>query len=397
MYDYPGEYTVQSDGNDYSKIRIEELHAGYEVFHGQANARGIATGCTFTLKPIVAQTLREDEARKYLITSSSFHLLADDYGSSSSHGGQLFSCSFTAIDAQRQYRSPRITPKPLIQGPQTAIVVGPKGDEIYTDQYGRVKLQFHWDRYGKADENSSCWIRLSQAGWAGKKWGALHIPRIGQEVIVEHLEGDPDLPIITGRVFNGDCMPPYDLPAEKTKTTLKSNSSKGGQGFNEIRFEDKKGEEQIFIHGEKNEDVRIKNNAYEWIGNDRHLIVVHDQIEHVENNRNETVDANHMEKIGQDRHLTVTGKEAVQISGSKSLTVSGDVIEVFQGNHSEQTTNNCYVKAMNVIIEGMQNVTIKVGGTSIALGPDGVAITGPQIQIQGSAMVQVQGGMVKIN
>jgi len=451
IYDYPGDYTQPADGTGYSKVRIEELQANYETVRGQATARGIATGCTFTLD-IVTDDLRKDQGREYLVIAADYHI---DVGSLESGGGSEhdnFSCSFSAIATDEVFRSARLSPKPLIQGPQTAMVVGPSGEEIYTDQYGRVKLQFHWDRYGKADENASCWVRVSQL-WAGKNWGAMHIPRVGQEVIVEFLEGDPDCPIITGRVYNAASMPPYSLPGEKTKSTNKSNSSKGGGGFNEIRFEDKKGSEQIFVHGEKDEDIRIKNDAKEWIGNDRHLVVVHDQVEHVQNNRNETVDADHKESIGKDRHLNVTGKEAVSIGGSKSLSVTGDVIEVFQGNHSEQVTSDYYLVADNIVIEGQTSITIKVGQSFIAIDATGISlgtagtidtkdtggltmstdagatfkssgdmslqsqgaanvqstgamslksqaqatVGGPQVSVSGDAMVTIKGGVVKIN
>ena len=148
------------------------------------------------------------------------------------------------------FRPPRLARKPVIASTQTAVVVGKSGEEIWTDKYGRIKVQFFWDREGKADEKSSCWIRVAH-GWAGKQWGSIYIPRIGQEVAVGFLEGDPDRPLIIGSVYNADQMPPYTLPDEQTKSTLKSDSSKGGGGFNEIRFEDKKGSEQIFIHGQK--------------------------------------------------------------------------------------------------------------------------------------------------
>ena len=163
---------------------------------------------------------------------------------------------------------------------QTAVVVGKSGEEIWTDNYGRVKVQFFWDRQGRYDENSSCWIRVAQ-GWAGKQWGMIHIPRIGQEVVVNFLEGDPDRPIITGSVYNADHMTPYPLPAEQTKSATKSLSSKGGGGFNEIRFEDRKGSEQVFLHGEKDIDIRVKNDRREWIGRDRHLIVARDKLEQI--------------------------------------------------------------------------------------------------------------------
>jgi type VI secretion system secreted protein VgrG len=387
IYDYPGEYDAQGEGQSlYSKLRIQEHQAQHEVGQGHGNARGLATGSTFTLGDFP----RTDQNRDYLITETNIHITGDAYEGRGGGGGEFYTCAFTAIPSDVPYRSPRVTPKPLIQGPQTAIVVGPSGDEIYTDQYGRVKLQFHWDRYGKSDENSSCWVRVSNA-WAGKQWGAIYIPRIGHEVIVEFLEGDPDQPIITGRVYNAVAMPPYALPAEMTKSTVKTNSSKGGQGFNEIRFEDKKGSEEIFVHGEKDQNIRIKNDCLEWIGNNRHLVVIQDQLEHVENNRNETVDNDHKELIGNDRNLSVAGKEAVAIAGSKSLTVTGDVIEVFKGNHSEQVTSDYYLKADNIVIEGMTNVTIKVGSSFIAIEAGGISIgTSGTIDLTDSAGLTVK-------
>jgi len=394
IYDYPGEYTeVKPDGEDYARKRIEELQAQYEVIRAESDARGVCTGCTFKL----IDHPRDDQNKKYLITSADYNINAGEFYSGSQTGGEgLYTCSFTAIDATQPFRAARITPKPSIPGPQTAMVVGKSGEEIWTDEYGRVKVQFHWDRYGKADENSSCWIRVAQV-WAGKNWGAMYIPRIGQEVIIEFLEGDPDQPIITGRVYNADAMPPCKLPSEKTKSTLKSNSSKGGGGFNEIRFEDKKGDEQIFIHAEKNLDVRVKNDRFETVINNRHLHVEKDKFEHVDNNRSETVDADHKEEIGKDRHLNVKGKEAKEITGSMSLTVKGDVIEVFKANHSEQTTSDYYLKAQNVVIEGLDNITLSVGESYIAIESSQIEISAPTIKVEGSSMTEIKGGTVKIN
>ena len=262
IFDYPGEFKDRAEGDAYAKVRIEELQAQHETLRAQTTVRGASVGCKFKLK----DHPREDQNdRDCLITAVTCHASVGDYESGGAPD-EFFSCNFTAMPASEPFRSPRLTPKPTIQGPQTAIVVGKKGEEIDTDEFGRVKVQFHWDRYGKVDENSSCWVRVSQAS-AGKSWGAISLPRIGQEVIVEFLEGDPDHPIITGRVYNAKATVPYPLPANKTMSTFKSNSSKGGAGFNELRFEDKKGEEQIFIHGEKNQDIRIKNDCFEWIGN----------------------------------------------------------------------------------------------------------------------------------
>jgi type VI secretion system secreted protein VgrG len=381
VYDYPGEYTVVADGEEYAKIRIQELQAAYEVASAATDSPGLATGFTFALTDFP----RDDQNRQYLITSATCQIVSDEYdsttvaagnGSNRRGGGDegpTFTGHFTAVDAQVPYRPARVTPKPTVAGPQTAVVVGPSGQEIYTDQYARVKVQFMWDRLGQADDKSSCWIRVAQV-WAGKGWGGILNPRVGQEVIVDFLEGDPDQPIITGRVYNGVEKPPYPLPDRQTISAIKSNSSPGGGGFNEIRFEDKKGSEQIFIHGEKNQDTRIKNDCFEWIGHDRHLVVKNSQFEHVDLDRDETIDQDHKEKVGRDRHTTIAGKEAKEVTGTLSLKVGGDVAEVFKGNHSEQVTSDYYLKADNIVIEAMTSITIKVGQQYIAIDSTGLKI-----------------------
>jgi type VI secretion system secreted protein VgrG len=400
IYDYPGGYTEAGDGDAYARKRIEELQAQYEVAAAVSDCRGIRTGYTFTL----ANHPRDDQNRKYVITAAEYEIKGDEFFSGQGGGECSCSCRFRAIEAGQAFRAPRTTQKPTVPGPQTAIVVGPSEDEVFTDEYGRVKVKFHWDRYSKADENSSCWIRVAQV-WAGKSWGAMYIPRIGQEVVIEFIEGDPDQPIITGRVYNAQAMPPYEPKANKTLSTLKSNSSKGGGGFNEIRFEDKKGEEQIFIHAEKNLDIRVKNDRFETIEHDRHVVVENEKFEQVKSHRNEFVEQNHLEEIGQDRNLTVKGKEAKEVGKSLSLTVKGDVIEVFKADHSEQTTGDYYLKGKTIVIEAMQNITLSVGSSYIAIESGAIEIqTGGQIKVQGSqagvtgsALTEIKGGIVKIN
>jgi len=392
VYDYPGEYVEKADGDEYVRKRVEELHAQYEQAQGQGNARGLTVGCLFSL----TQYPRNDQNKEYLITSAKYELQSDDYGSAGGRAGeQIFMCRFTAIESAQPFRTSRVTPKPVVQGPQTAIVVGPKGEEIHTDKHGRVKVQFHWDREGKADENSSCWIRVSQT-WAGKSWGAIALPRIGQEVVVDFLEGDPDHPLITGRVYNEINKPPYDLPNKATISTFKTNSSKGGDGFNEFRFEDKKGEEQIFIHAEKNMDIRVKSDRFETIGHDRSLVVENDKKEHIKNERHEQVDSHHMEKITGDRNLKVEGKEAKEVGGSLSLKVSGNVMEEFGGNHSEQVSGDYYLKGSNVVIEGTSNVTVKVGQSYVAIESGGIKIGTPgniELDAQGTVSIKGLGGI----
>lgn len=392
IFDYPGEYIESADGESYAKIRIEELHTQYEVATAASNAKGICPGYTFKLLecPI------KEQNKEYMVTSANHQIDAGIFESGGGGDAGGYSCSFTAIDTAQPFRSLRITPKPSIPGPQTAVIVGPSGEEIYTDEHARVKVQFHWDRYGKADENSSCWIRVAQV-WAGKKWGAMYIPRIGQEVIVEFLEGDPDHPIITGRVYNGTNTPPYELPGEKTKSTIKSNSSKGGGGFNEIRFEDKKDSEQIFINAAKDFHLRIENDRKEWVTNDRHLIVENDKTEHIKNERNEIVGKSHSEEIGEDRDLTVKGNEDKEVGKDLILTVKGNVTETFKMDHTEETTKNYTLKAMQVTIEAKTKIELKVGGSTISMNPGQIEIKAPQVSVNGSAMTEVKGGIVKIN
>ncbi|MFO7639970.1 MAG: type VI secretion system tip protein VgrG [Candidatus Competibacteraceae bacterium] len=363
MYDYPGEYSEKAEGDSYTGIRLEELLAQHEILQGEGVARGLAAGCLFGL----TNCARDEQNRQYLIVSVIHELRGDFYETVAGAEAppKVYQARITAIDAQQPYRAPRITPKPVVRGPQTAIVVGPSGEEIYTDQYGRVKCQFHWDRYGKADQDSSCWIRVAQS-MAGKKWGALYLPRIGHEVIVDFLEGDPDQPIITGRVYNGKAMPPYDLPAEQTKSTFKSLSSKGGGGFNEFRFDDKKGEEQIFIHAEKDQHNRVKKDTLEWVGQDRHLIVICDQFEEVKG----------------DKHLSVKGDQNEKIDGTVSLETGMDLQEKVGMKHALDAGMEIHLKAgMNVIIEAGMSITLKAGGGFVVVGPAGVTISGTPVLI----------------
>lgn len=377
IYDYPGFYENKSEGDRYASVRIEELDAAHEICHAVGDVRGLVVGAKFTLKGHG----RGDQERAYVVTSAVYHGQTDEIGGRSKSGDdseQMYTVSFTAIPAAVPFRTQRTTAKPCISGPQTAIVAGPDGEEIFTDEYGRVKVRFHWDRLPEDDkikpDATSCWIRVSQV-WAGKKWGAMYIPRVGQEVVVEFLEGDPDRPLVTGRVYNAQCAVPYKLPDNKTISTIKSSTSKGGAGFNELRFEDKKGEEQIFIHAQKQMDTRVKQDSYETIGQDRHLVVDRDQIEHVKNNRSETVDNDHKELVKNDRNLKVNGKEAKEVGKSLSLKVEGDVSEDFSANQSTIVKANHYLKAKNIVIEAEENITIKVTDNSfIAIDKDSITI-----------------------
>ena len=255
------------------------------------------------------------------------------YESGTSGGDNEYACTFEAIDSKEPFRTPRITHKPFVQGPQTAIVVGPSGEEIHTDEYGRIKVQFHWDRYGKSDESSSCWVRVSQV-WAGKQWGAMHIPRMGQEVIIDFLGGDPDCPIAIGRVYNADNMPPYSLPDNKTQSGIKSRSSKEGSpdNFNEIRFEDKKGSEEMYLHAEKNQTIMVENDKSETVGHDNSESIGNDETIDVGNNRAKTVGVDQSESIGSNKTIDVGANHTESIGADKSVTVGANHTESIGAN-----------------------------------------------------------------
>ena len=381
VYDYPGEYTQRADGDVYARVRMQELAAQHERMRGVGDARGIAAGGLFTLKEFP----RADQNREYLVLASRQSVSLGEYESGGGEGLQ-YECGFEVMDSQVPYRAPRLTPKPAVQGPQTALVVGKSGEEIWTDEFGRVKVQFHWDRNGGRDENSSCWVRVAQV-WAGAKWGGIQIPRIGQEVIVDFLEGDPDQPIITGRVYNADNMPPYSLPDNKTQSGLKSRSSKEGtpDNFNEIRFEDKKGKEELYIHAEKDQNVVVENNQTIVVGfskkgkgdrvesvfHDRTLEVGNDKSETVGNNKTIKVGAAHSEVIGAGMSITVgsslTESVAVNyaetVGGAMELTVGGAIAMTAGASLSETVGGS---KSLSVGGSKTENIggnqTISVGG-----------------------------------
>jgi len=375
VYDYPGEYATKNEGERLVGIRMHEQESSREAATGATTCRGLIAGYRFTLK----DHYRKDFNKQYVVTSS--YISSDqgtNYRTTGVDAAEFFQYSnqVQCIPFLAPFRPARTTPVPFMQGPQTAIVVGPPGEEIYVDQYGRVKVQFHWDREGKYNEKSSCWMRVSQ-NWAGKRWGAIFTPRVGQEVIVDFLEGDPDQPIITGRVYNGNAMPPYELPAEKTKSTIKSDSSKGGGGFNEFRFEDKKGDEQVFIHGEKDFDLRVKEDAREFVGNDRHLIVKADQRELVE----------------ADKHLHVQGDQAEKIDGSFTLEAGMDVQEKVGLRYALEAGLEISQKAkMNVLIESELALTLKVGTNFINISPAGIFIVGTVVVVTSTGSFQATPG-----
>ena len=396
IYDYPGEYDVPGDGKSYSKIRIEEQQAAFETVRAHSDAQGICAGYTFEL----THCPREDQNRELLVVAADYHIEGDEYDSNgSATAGADFTCTFRAMDPGQPFRSARLTPKPTIQGPQTAIVVGPSGDEIYTDEHGRVKVQFHWDRYGESNEKSSCWVRVSQP-WAGKAWGGITIPRIGQEVIVEFLEGDPDRPIITGRVYNGDMPVPYGLPANKTQSGMKSRSSPGGStaNFNEIRMEDKKGSEQLYIHAEKNEDIIVENDKTEDVGHDETLKVGHNRDRTVGNDETSSIGANQTNSIGADRTETVGANEKITISANRTETVGANEKITIKGGRSESVAKDETIdigKDRTETVGGNEGINIGGNRTEEVAKNESIDIKGDRtLTVDKNSSVDVKGASI---
>jgi len=407
LFDYPGPHKTIDEGEAVAKLRMQEEEAPHMVISGAGNCRGLVSGYSFDLQ----NHYRSDQNAKYVATEvRHFASAGQTYTTAGAQAGETYSNHLVCIPASVAYRPARVTPKPFVQGPQPALVVGKAGEEIWVDQYGRVIVQFYWDRQGQKNENSSCWIRTSQP-WAGDSWGAIWIPRIGQEVLVSFLEGDPDRPIITGRVYNANQMPPYELPKYQTRSTFMSRSSKGGgaANYNELRFEDLEGKEQIFMNAEMDMDLRVENDSREFIGANRHLIVKTNQQELIQTDKHLHVKGNHLEKIDGNMSLQVVGNQMEKVTGNKSLNVTGNQSESVTGNvslkvngtqnesvtggvslnvsmgHDESVGIGYALKAgttihlnagVAAVIEAGVQMTLKAGGSSIDIGPAGVFVTG---------------------
>jgi type VI secretion system secreted protein VgrG len=419
---FPGTYTESADGTTIARRRIEELQAGWEVVEGKTNAAYFAAGKLFTLKDYA----RADQNREHLLTVTDYDLSMETTTAAGAGAGQqdsgvgvYFDCAFTAIDSQRPFRAACLTPRPIVQGPQTALVVGKQGEEIWTDQYGRVKVQFYWDRLGQKNENSSCWLRVSQP-WAGKGWGAIALPRIGEEVIVEFLSGDPDRPIVTGRVYNAEQKVPYDLPTNQTQSGLKTRSTKEGDAetYNELRFEDKKGEEQVYFHAEKNFDRVVENNDTLTVGMEKKDRG--DQTITIYNHRTATLEK------GNDSLTIKEGNRVTEVTkGSQSLAIkegsreakikTDDSLELESGNQTitiKQGNQTIKIEAGKGSIEAATELLLKVGESSIKITPSSIELTsvnikhtangqfeasGAQTKVAGSGMLDLDGGAITLN
>ncbi len=402
---------VNTVGNSLTNLRAQQSEVSHHTFTGDGCCRGFTPGYRFHFK--------KDPGKKYLLTEVQHEGVQNPDYISEDEVDDPYSNKFSSILSDLQYRPQRVTPKPTVEGLESAKVVGPKGEEIWIDKYGRVRVQFFWDRKGKNDETSTCWVRVAQIS-AGKQWGASFWPRIGQEVLVAFVEGDPDQPVIVGSVYNNQQMPPYlgDGPDDKHKNDpevsgIKTNSTKGGDGFNELRFCDTKDKEQVFIHAEKDMDVRVKNERREAIYGDSHLIVgdpdnsgsgslkqeIHNKWNiFTHKDKKETVkgdcfftvgntdgDASgeyhqyvkkdSLEYVGGDRHLKVAGSRSEDVGGQYSLSLGQLDAKVQQGV-AIQAQTTMHLKAMTIVIEADLQLSLKVGGNFVDISVAGVVING---------------------
>lgn len=402
VYDYPGVYATKSAADALAKKRVEALGAQARRLSGEGDSRAMLPGHSFTLNGHA----RDDANTDWVLCAVSHDASHETYRN-----------RFTALPLATAYRAPRSTPRPRIHSTQTAVVVGKSGEEIWTDEHGRIKVQFHWDRLGKNDENSSCWVRVAQM-WSGKGWGGQFIPRIGQEVVVSFLDGDPDRPLVTGCVYNGANTPPYALPAEQTRSALRTQSSKGGGGYNEISFEDKKDAEELFLQAQKDMKTTVLNDATRTVGNDDTTTIKANQtLEVTEGNQKITV------AKGNRETAISTGNDTLAVKGTRSVTVEGDETHVNKGNFQHTVEGNYTLKVNgNLTIEVSGTVSIKSGtsftneagtalnnkagtelvnkaGTNLT-NEAGVMMTnkaGASQTVDGGGMLTLKGGMVKIN
>jgi type VI secretion system secreted protein VgrG len=385
IYEYPGEYRVRPDGESLAKIRLQEQTTPAIVFQGAGGCRYFNTGYQFTLK----DHYRSDLNQAYLLTSIR-HMAS--HGAGFQVGGAAgeeptYRNSFECIPFSTPYRPPRVTPEPKVQGCQTAVVVGPGGEEIYTDKYGRVKVQFHWDREGKKNENSSCWIRVSHP-WAGQGWGAVSIPRIGQEVIVDFLEGDPDQPIIVGRVYNAGQMPPFGMPGGAVVSGVKSNSTKGGGGFNEISLNDTKGTELINIHAQYDQQKKVEHDERVKIGNDRTEEVGHDEKINIDHDRTECVGHDEGILIKHDKHEVVNNDRTLEVDRDKAESVTRNKTVHVGGNHSENVDG-----AMSIVIGKTLMESVLINYAETVGGAMEVSVGGALALSAGGLMAETVGAI----
>ena len=398
VYGHPGNYAKKDEGRSLAKLRTESYEHAQKILRGSSNCRGFSAGGKFKLKGHGRSDLN-DEYVLYRVTHK-----ADRTN---------YQNQFEALPASVVFRPPLRTPRHMSMGCQTAVVVGKSGEEIWTDKYGRVKIQFPWDRKGKNDENSSCWVRVAQ-GWAGKSYGQFFLPRVGQEVVVTFIDGNPDRPLITGSVYNATQTVPYALPDNQTRSTIKTHSSKGGGGFNELRFEDKKDSEEVYLHAEKDLKTEVKNDRSDTVDNDFKTEVKNDRSDTVDNDFKTEVKGKRTVTVHKDDKRTSKDKFEHSVEKDYTLTIKGDLTINVEGKITIKSKKSIKTEAQTTLdLKSGTDMSIKAGGelkeeaqmdlklkAGIGLKQEGVTVetkASAQGTLDGGGMQTVKGGMVKIN
>jgi type VI secretion system secreted protein VgrG len=393
IYEWIGDYMDAGQGEHYARVRMEEAQSLAARSAGRATVRGMAPGHTFRMR----NSPRAQDNRDHLVVSVSYALREGGYASGSAPA--MLDFGFVLQPADQAFRAPRQTPMPLAAGPQTATVVGPQGEEIWTDQYGRVKLQFHWDREGRQDDGSSAWVRVSQA-WAGEGYGTVHVPRVGQEVVVDFIAGRIDRPIVVGRVYNADQMPPFAMPGEATKSGIVSRSTRGGSpaNANVLAFEDKTGAEQILLHAERNLDVEVEGDETHTTDKTRTTLIKGHESATYEAGEERHITGGAVETIDGGEERTVTGGATETVAGGETRTISGGATESITGGEVRtvlggitETDNGAVVVTINgSVLRLVSGADIRVTGGgrveivnavdfTIVQGPHLRTVTGPKL------------------
>ncbi len=402
VYDYPGSYELKPDGEEWARMRMEEEEMGHTVVSATSNCRSMSAGSRFELYGHD----RRDQNTSYVVTHIEHSAEDGTFIAGSDSGEPSYSNNIKAIPYSVPYRPERATESAQMMGVQVATVAGPDGEEIYTDEFGRIKVKFHWDRSAD-DENSTCWVRVSQP-WADDHWGAVFLPRIGEEVLVDFMEGDPDRPVIIGRLYNGEKMYPYKLPDKKTHSGIRSHSTIGGgaDNFNEIHFDDQKGSELFSTQAEYNRADLVKHDSLEEIRNNRMLRVKNDQSEHVDNDKvthvggNLTIKVDQSITIGVDQNVNVNvsgnvaeqigGNVAKSVGGNSGLSVGGNGDALISGNLTVESSATLHLKGGQLIIEA-ESIGITAGGSFITVNAAGVTIQGTMVLINSGGMPPMPG------
>ncbi|MHA6639440.1 type VI secretion system Vgr family protein [Stutzerimonas frequens] len=368
-YDYPGRFTERARGKHLSQRALERHRHDYELAEGESDQPRLVSGHFLPLGEhprsdwnqlwLLTEVLHEGKQPQVLEESVTSHV---DSGDGFVQG---YRNHFTATPWDIPYRPALSHPKPKVLGSQTAVVTGPAGEEIHCDEYGRVKVQFHWDRHGQADDKTSCWLRVSSS-WAGDRYGGIAIPRVGMEVLVTFLEGDPDQPLVTGCLYHKEHQVPYDLPANKTRTVFKTLSSPGGGGYNELRIEDRKGAEQIYIHAQRDWDENIEHDQKIRVGHERH----------------ETVEANSYSEFKAEEHRTTHADRKTEVRANDHLTVGNSQhLKIGTGQFVEAGSEIHYYAGSKVVIDAGIELTASGGGSFLKLDPSGVTLNGATIKM----------------